>query len=132
MLRQVINFIAAIGYKIAHPFEVFNVTIVRRYVDAQDHFISELYQGDGRDSIMLGMSCDNMPLNADAAIFPLKPTLCWSKSFLEPMPYNTLRVGAMEPKDNASTQAYVARRRWQRVNVTVLNRFVEPVLEAKI
>ncbi len=126
---RLLTFIRAIGYTLMHPFDTFNVTVVRRYVDAQANFIGELYEGDGRDARMIGASCDNWPLNADTAALPSQPSVCWRKSFLEPLPANTLRVGAIEPQDNARVQEYVALRRWLPLRVTVLNRFIETILE---
>lgn len=119
-----LDVIKAIGYTLCHPFDTFDVTVVRRYVDAQGHYIGELYDG-GK---MIGYSCDNLSL-----VGPLsKATLCWSKSFLDILPPNTIRVGALEPRDNANVQAYVAIRRWLPFRVTILNRFVEHVMEHKI
>jgi hypothetical protein len=119
-----LTLVKSIAYFIAHPFDTFHVTIVRRYADAQGHFIGELYQ----DERMIGASCDNWPLNADVATLPSSPRVCWRKSFLEPLPSNTLRVGAFEPSLNAIVQEYVAMRRWLPLRVTVCNRFVEHVL----
>lgn len=115
------QFIRAIGYTLVHPFDTFNVTVVRRYVDAQGHYIGELYD----NKAMIGASCDNMPIDTKLAI----PRLCYTYSFLDVMPADTLRVGAMTPQDNASVQAYVSMRRWLPLRVAVLNRFVEHVME---
>jgi hypothetical protein len=127
-----LTFIKSLVYVVCHPFDTFDVTVVRRYVDAQGHFIGELYEGHSRDAHMIGASCDNWPLAADVMPLASNPRVCYAKSFLEPLPPNTLRVGAMEPQDNARVQAYVAVRRWLPLRVTVLNRFVEHVLGDKI
>lgn len=132
LMTQLLGFLQAIWYTAMHPFDTFNVTVVRRYVDAQGHFIGELYDGDGRNARMIGYACDNWPLNADTAALPMHPRVCYAKSFLDPLPKNTLRVGAMEPSDNADVQAYVAMRRWCPLRITVLNRFVEHVLGEKL
>lgn len=129
---HIFTFIKALAYFAAHPFDVFHVTVVRRYADAQGNFIGELYDGDGRAARMIGASCDNWPLDADVKALPGSPRLCWSKSFLDALPRNTLRVGAMQPQDNATVQAYVSTRRFCPIRVTVLNRFVEHVLGEKI
>ena len=126
-----LSFLKAAWYFLAHPFDVTYLTIVRRYVDAQGHYIGELYDGNARDAKMIGASCDNWPLDADTMPLHDSPTICWRKSFLEPMPANTLRVGAMEPADNAKVQAYMAERRYGIVRVTVLNRFVENAMRAE-
>lgn len=126
---MILSLLKALWFAAVHPFEVFHLTIVRRYADAQGNYIGELYEGNGRDARMIGASCDNWPLNADTEPLPGFPSVCWTHSFLEPMPKNTLRVGAMEPQDNAKVQAYIACRRWLPLRVTVLNRFVEHVME---
>ena len=128
---QIYNFMAAIVYVAIHPFDTFDVTVVRRYADAQGNFIGELYDGHDRAAKMIGASCDNWPLDADTMPLPPSPRICWRYSFLEPLPVNTLRVGALEPKDNTAVQAYVAKRRWLPLRVTVHNRFVEHVLEPR-
>ena len=119
-----LTFLKSIAYFVCHPFDTLNVTIVRRYADAQGHFIGELYQ----DNRMIGYSCDNWPLNADTTPLPMHPRVCWRKSFLDPLPVNTMRVGAMEPENNARVQEYVAVRRWLPLRVTVHNRFIQHVL----
>ena len=127
-----LTFLKAIGYFLCHPFDTFNVTIVRRYADAQGHYIGELYEGDGRDAKMIGASCDNWPLNADIKALPMHPRVCYRKSFLEPLPDNTLRVGAFEPSLNVIVQEYVAARRFLPLRVTVRNRFIEYVLQGNV
>lgn len=126
-----IAFLKAIIFVVCHPFDIFYLTVVRRYVDAQGHYIGELYEGNDRTAKMIGASCDNWPLNADEHPLPPSPRVCWREDFLAPLPDNTLRVGAMEPQDNAKAQAYVALRRFCILRVTVLNRFVEHVLGDK-
>ena len=123
-----LSFLKAIAYFLCHPFDIVKLTIVRRYVDAQGHYIGELYEGAGRYSRMIGATCDNMSLNADMATYGVDPFICYSKSFLDPLPAYTLRVGALEPSFNAIVQEYIALRRFNRVRVIVLNRFVEHVM----
>jgi hypothetical protein len=131
MLRSILLFVKACWYTVMHPFDVIYFTVVRRYADAQGNYISELYEGNGRDAKMIGASCDNWPLDADMKPLPTHPQLCWSKSFLDPLPRNTLRVGAMEPQDNARTQEYISIRRFCVIRIMVLNRFVEYVLDKR-
>ncbi len=126
-----LSFVKALAYVMCHPFDIFYLTVVRRYVDAQGHFIGELYEGTGREAHMIGASCDNWPLDADTSPLPGFPSVCWRKSFLDALPKNTLRVGSFEPESNARVQAYVAMRRWLPLRVTVHNRFVEYILEQK-
>ena len=123
-----LTFLKAIGYFLMHPCTPFNITVVRRYADAQGHFIGELYQ----DERMIGASCDNWPLNADTAALPSRPRVCYSKSFLDPLPANTLRVGAFEPSLNKIVQEHVALRRFLPLRVTVRTRFVEHVMGMKV
>ena len=123
-----LSLIKAIAYFICRPFDIVQLTIVRRYIDAQGHYIGELYEA-GR---MIGTSCDNLPLGADILSPVVNPTICYRKSFLDPLPDNTLRVGSLEPKDNANVQAYVATRRFCVIRVTVLNRFIEYVLQGNV
>lgn len=124
-----VSFIKAIFYILIHPFEIVNLTIVRRYADAQKHFIGELYEGSGREAKMIGMSCDNLPLE-------VKPSMLnsirvrWDRSFLDAIEPNTILVGAAEPQDNEKVREYVARRRFCTTHVNVLNRFVEHILES--
>ncbi len=123
-----IGLLKAIWFFVLRPWDIIHFTIVRRYADAQKNFIGELYEGDGHDARMIGASCDNWPLDADARPLPGMPSVCYSKSFLEPMPKNTLRVGATEPQENAKVQAYIAERRFCIMRFTVLNRFMEHVI----
>lgn len=125
-----ISFIKALIYVAFHPYDVLYLTVVRRYADAQKNFIGELYEGLDRNAKMIGVSCDSWPLNADHAPLNANPRVCWKEEFLAPLPPNTLRVGAMEPKDNKAVQDYVAMRRFCPIRVTVLNRFVEYILES--
>jgi hypothetical protein len=120
-------FLKALLYKAAHPFETLRLTIVRRYIDAQANYIGELYEGNR----MIGASCDNWPLNADTAGLPSSPKICYRLSFLDALPPNTLRVGAIEPKDNRRVQEYIAVRRFCTLELTVHNRFIETILEGK-
>lgn len=129
---MMLSLLRALWFTAMHPFEMFHLTVVRRYADAQGNYIGELYEGDGPTARMIGASCDNWPLDADVSPIPMHPKVCWVKSFLDPLPRNTLRVGAMEPQDNEDVQAYVARRRFLPFRVTVCNRFVEHILEKKI
>jgi hypothetical protein len=131
-MKRFLSFMHACWYTAMHPFDAFNVTVVRRYADAQGNYIGELYEGNGASARMIGASCDNWPLDADVRPLPMHPRVCWQRSFLDPLPKNTLRVGAMEPVDNADVQAYVAARRFLPLKITVLNRFVEHILRNPI
>jgi len=123
-----LSFLKSTGYFLCHPFDTFNVTIVRRYADAQGNYIGELYENER----MIGASCDNWPLNDTVASSLRHSRVCYSKSFLEPLPDNTLRVGAFEPSLNVIVQEYVAARRFLPLRVTVCNRFIEYVLQGNV
>lgn len=113
--------IRALFYALIH-LEPIELTIVRRYVDAQKHFIGELYV-DGK---MIGASCDNLAFNG--AILQA-PKLCWRYDFTEPMPRNTIRIGGTEPGNHAAAREYIALRRFCTKRYAILNRFVEHVME---
>jgi len=120
-----ILFLKALLYILAHPFEPVHYTIVRRYADAQKHFIGELYEGDGRYARMIGMSCDSLSLE----VAPNKPGhVQWGVSFLDPMLPDTIRAGGATPDEQVYTREYVSLRRFSPVRITVLNRFVEHIL----
>lgn len=120
----------ALWFFIRHPHPV-SVTIVRRYVDAQKHFIGELYLGEGREAKMIGMSCDNLPFNLGEFPNSAKGQLEFRYTFLDRMSPNTIRVGALVPEDNAKVQTEVGLRQFCPVSITVLNRFIEHVLESQ-
>ncbi len=103
------------------------MTIVRRYVDAQKHFIGELYEGEGRTARMIGMSCDSLPFTIEHAQPSALQCFC---EFTAPMKANRIRVGGQEPTDNAHVWKHVARWRFCIVRITVLNRFIERVMES--
>ena len=121
-----ISFIKALFYLLIHPFEPVHFTIVRRYVDAQGNYIGELYEGEGRSAKMIGMSCDSLAFGSSSA---KSGNLRWGESFLAPMPDNVIRVGGSVPSDNESVHEFVAIRRWCPIRITILNRFVERVME---
>lgn len=120
-----LSWIKSAWYAFRHPYETVELTVVRRYVDAQKNFIGELY-ASGK---MIGASCDNFPFNADKAPLTGKPRVCYSLDFTAPLPENTIRVGAFDPQENDQVRAYMALRSTLPVRVTILNRFVEHVLE---
>lgn len=127
-----LSLVKAIAYFICHPFDVVTLTIVRRYVDAQGHYIGELYEGDKHEAKMIGVSCDNWPLNVGETGLIGAYTLCYSLSFLDPMPANTIRVGSLEPTDNATIRAYISKKRFCHKTIIVRNRFIEYVLQGNV
>lgn len=101
--------------------------MVRRYADAQKHFVGELYVGQGPTAKMIGMSCDNLPLNVKPGTAGV---VRWGHSFLDPMEPNTILVGGQEPADYAKVTEFFSVRRFNPKRVDVLNRFVEHILES--
>jgi hypothetical protein len=131
MLSRIINFIR----------ELFSCTpvhlaIVRRYTDANGHYIGELYRESTTAGIsayrMVGASLDSFPLNADrlreGEVFY---ALELDKDFLAVMPANRLRVGAMDPKDNDAVRRMIGRLPRSRMTVVIQNRFIEHVMESR-
>ncbi len=107
-------------------YRIIHLTIVRRYVDAQSNFIGELYMGNGRDAKMIGMSCDSFPFNNEGAV---RGQIDFKHDFTEPMGANVIRVGGQEPAENATVRSAIALVRYCPMTITILNRFVEHVLE---
>lgn len=122
-----ITLVKALVYVLFHPFEIVHFTIVRRYADAQKHFIGELYEGNGRDAKMIGVTCDNLPIEAKPNVHY---SLCWRQDFLAPLAPDTIRFGAQEPANNEQVRKYIAMRRFCILRFTILNRFVEHILES--
>lgn len=126
-----ILFIKAFVYAMFH-WSPIQLTVVRRYVDAQKNFIGELYEGEGRTAKMIGVTCDNLPFDIEQLYLIRRPRLCWRREFTEFLPLDTIRVGALEPENNEQVRQYVARRRFCAIRYAVLNRFVEHVMEKDI
>jgi hypothetical protein len=99
----------ALLYAIWHPYEMVYITVVRRYADAQKHFIGELYVGEGRTAKMIGMSCDNLPFNPPAKT---AGTVRWGRSFLDAMEPNTILAGGQNPEETRQVHEYFALRRF--------------------
>ena len=115
----------------------YSLVVVRRYADANGSYVGELYLlGTFLGTLqysMIGVSLDTLPLdcalvNANGSIF----TLDTLHDFLAPMPMNTVRVGAQDPRDNDAVRRSVAGlARKGRISLQVSNRFVEHVMEKK-
>lgn len=110
--------------------ETVNLTVVRRYTDARGRFIGELYMGEGRPAVQIGMSCDTMPFSAGDDNPPQTPfRLEFNGDFLSPMDAGGLRVGAQEPAHNEAVRQIVSKRRYCKLSVRVFNRFIEHVMQ---
>lgn len=114
---------------LAKYFELVELTIVRRYVDMNGRYVGELYEREA-DAVwkMIGMSLDNLPLDA---IGPRFWRLDTHKSFLRPLAWRTLRVGGTDPTNDNIVRARVRSFRWRPIVLQIENRFVEHVLEGR-
>ena len=109
-------------------------TIVRKYQDAHNHFIGELYFYStitGKSTYrLIGCSLDSFPVgmtfNEDAGNY-----LDLAHDFLAPMGANTFRVGAPMPEDNDSVRRMMSRMPRRNIRLAIQNRFIERVLEDK-
>lgn len=105
------------------------LAIVRRYTDANGAYVGELYlyQDYGRITgyAMIGMSLDTLPLDtSETTVF----TLDMGNDFLAPIPPMTLRVGAMEPRDNDAVRLMICRLPRRNMSLQIQNRFIEHIL----
>jgi hypothetical protein len=113
-----------------------HLAIVRRYVDANGHYVGELYMygmfaGMGTYRL-IGCSLDSLPLDMAALSLGDAPnTLDLEHDFLAIMPPNTLRVGAAEPKDNEGVRQMIARIPRRNIRLVIQNRFIEHIMERK-
>jgi len=82
---------------------------------------------------MIGMSLDSFPLDLKAvAMYESSNVLDLKHDFLAPMGKNTLRVGAVEPKDNEQMSRMMGKMPRRNIRVAIQNRFVEHVLKTRI
>lgn len=120
-----------------HPVRL---AVVRRYADANGNYVGELYleQVTARrhDTItgyvMIGVSLDSLPLNADGQTFDASGMLDTQRDFLAPMPLGRLRVGAIDPLDNDNVRYLIDQLPCRNMTVTVQNRFIEHIMEGRI
>lgn len=124
---MIVSFIRAACFAVFHPYETVYITVVRRYADAKKHFIGELYVGEGRTAKMIGMSCDNLPLKVEGKT---NGRIRWGQDFTADMAPSTICVGGIEPRDQAAVHDFFSLRRFCLHRVSILNRFVERVLES--
>jgi hypothetical protein len=110
--------------------------IVRRYADANGSYVGELYMEQTVKNVisynMIGASLDTLPLeSAEVLTAGVAFDLDTKNDFLIPMPLGTLRVGALDPKDNDRVRRMVASLPRRRMMLVVQNRFIEHVMERK-
>jgi|ERR1019366_1631754 hypothetical protein len=130
MLDKLYDFI--VGLFVRKP--VFLV-IVRRYQDANRNNVGELYlehiQNGKLVYRMIGVSLDSFSLDLVGLYQGADTWLDTRHDFLDPLPPATVRVGALDPKDNDAVRKMVARLPQRALRVIVQNRFIEHVLGAK-
>lgn len=112
------------------------LAIVRKYRDANGYYVGELYRCDTFNGIsayrLVGCSLDSLALDLTALSLGDEPdTLDLHNDFLAPMMPNTLRVGALEPKDNEGVKRLIGRIPRRNIRLVIQNRFVEYVLDKK-
>ena len=107
-------------------FSSIQLAIVRRYADANGHYVGELYAMQGKAYVMIGASLDSLPLEYTGGRMWRLDT---KRDFLAPMPRNVVRVGAVEPENNEYVRRIVARMPRMNMSLLVQNRFIERVME---
>ena len=113
-----------------------HIAIVRRYTDANNNFVGELYKYDTFAGVgtyrLIGCSLDSLPFELASVSLADEPkTLDLAHDFLAPMGENTLRVGAPEPKDNDSVREMIGRLKRKNIRLVIQNKFIEHVLDKK-
>lgn len=111
-----------------------HLALVRRYADANGHYVSELYKYDTFAGVgsyrMIGVALDSFPLELGSLSLCDEPgALDLLHDFLAPMSENTFRVGAVEPADNESVRAMIKRLPRRNIRLVIQNRFIEYVLD---
>lgn len=113
-----------------------HLAIVRRYADANGHYVGELYMYGTFAGVgtyrCVGCSLDSFPLELRSLSLGDEPgALDLLHDFLAPMQANTLRVGAAEPKDNDSVRQMIGQLKRRNIRLVIQNKFIEYVLEGK-
>ena len=111
-------------------FSPVHLAIVRKYTDANGHYIGELYLElpDRHGYRMIGVSLDSLPLDYTGGKMWRLDT---RNDFLAPLPRNVVRVGAVDPGNNDFVCDYVhSLPRWD-MSLMVQNRFIEFILDGK-
>jgi hypothetical protein len=126
MIARLVNYI--LGLLKAKPVRL---AIVRRYADANGNYVGELYMEQEQNSIssyrMIGASLDSMPLSYVGG--EMGELLDTRHDFLAYMPKYTVRVGALDPRDNDRIRQMVAKLPRRNMTLVVQNRFIEGILE---
>ncbi len=114
------------------------LAIVRRYQDANGSYVGELYMEQTVKNVtsynMVGVSLDSMPFGAGmggSTSLLVRDRLDTANDFLAHMPPNTVRVGALDPRDNDAVRRMVSDLPRRNMTLAVQNCFIEHVLEPK-
>lgn len=115
------------------------LAIVRKYADANGHYIGELYILDKPNPVtaissyrMIGASLDSLPLvYGDSPSFSVRGMIDTENDFLAPIASYVIRVGALDPKENDNVRRMVAKLPQKNMTMIVQNRFIEHVLDMK-
>lgn len=108
------------------------LTVVRRYPDANDNYLGELYALQDGQYNLIGVSLDSLPLSTKAVEWPeTRRVIDTEHVFTDPMPTNKLRVGHSDPTLNDGVRRMVAETPRRNVTVVVQNRFIEHILGPK-
>lgn len=115
---------------------IVHLAIVRRYADANGHYVGELYRYDTFAGVgtyrMIGCSLDSLPLDLAALSLGDEPrALDLEHDFLAPLAADTLRVGAAEPQNNEQVREAIAAIPRRNIRLLIQNRFIEHVMERK-
>jgi len=87
--------------------------------------------GHGGAYEMIGMSLDTLPLKWQDSCEWMPFILDTRQDFLALMPLHTIRIGALDPKDNDRVRRMISKLPRKNMMLVVQNRFIEYVLEPK-
>ena len=129
MFNRIIVAVSDMFNRIAHVFDhtPIDLAIVRRYQDANGAYVGELYQ-NGR---LIGCSLDSLPLDWRESPEYVAWTLDTRNDFLAVMSPATVRVGALDPRENDGVRRRVTAMPRKRMTLVIQNRFIEYVMESK-
>lgn len=113
-----------------------HLAIVRRYADADGSYVGELYRYDTFGGIgsyrLVGCSLDSLKFDLTALSLADEPQcLDLKNDFLAPMPVNTVRIGAAEPKDNDAVRQMISSIPRRNIRIVIQNKFIEHVLQPR-
>lgn len=105
------------------------LTVVRRYPDANDNLVGELYALRDGQYTLIGVSLDSLPRDSKLVRWPeTSHVLDTGHVFTDPMPSNRLRVGHSDPALNDGVRRMVGDTPRRNISIVVQNRFIEHIL----